>query len=53
MRAFLRLRELIVSNKELAKRLDELESKADPMAVQHDAFAHNTRVQLRQVRESA
>ena len=49
MRAFVRLREVIVSNKELAQRLDELESKADLMAVQHDTFAHNTRVQLKQV----
>jgi hypothetical protein len=29
MRAFVRLREMIVSNKELAKRLDELEQKYD------------------------
>ncbi len=49
MRAFVRLREVIVSNKELAQRLDELESKADLMSVQHDTFAHNTRVQLKQV----
>lgn len=49
MRAFVRLREVIVSNKELAQRLDELENKADLMSVQHDTFAHNTRVQLKQV----
>ena len=29
MRAFVKLREMIASNKELAKRLDELESKYD------------------------
>ena len=29
MRTFVRLRELIISNKELAKRLDELEKKYD------------------------
>jgi len=29
VRAFVRLRELIASNKELAKRLDELEKKYD------------------------
>jgi len=29
MRAFVRLREMITSNKELAKRLDELEKKYD------------------------
>jgi ORF6N domain len=49
MRAFVRLREVIVSNKELAQRLDELENKTDLMEVQHDTFAHNTRVQLKQV----
>jgi hypothetical protein len=49
MRAFVRLREMIVSNKELALRLDELESKADLMEVKHDTFEHNTRVQLKQV----
>ena len=49
MRAFVRLREVIVSNKELALRLDELESKADLMSLQHDTFARNTRAQLKQV----
>ncbi len=49
MRAFVRLREMIVSNKELALRLDELESKADLMEVKYDTFEHNTRVQLKQV----
>jgi hypothetical protein len=52
VRAFVRLREVIVSNKELALRLDELESKADLVAVQHDIFAHTTRIQLRQVFEA-
>ena len=52
VRAFVRLREVIVSNKELALRLDELESKADLMTVQHDTFAHTTRGQLRQVFEA-
>lgn len=52
VRAFVRLREIIVSNKELALRLDELESKADLMTVQHDTFSHTTRVQLRQVFEA-
>lgn len=52
VRAFIRLRELIVSNKELAQRLDELENKADLMEVKHDNFEHNTRVQLKQVFEA-
>lgn len=49
MRAFLRLREMIGLNKELALCLDELESKADLMEVNHDTFEHNRRVQLKQV----
>ena len=52
VRAFIRLRELVVSNKELAHRLDELESKADLIEVKHDNFEHNTRVQLKQVFEA-
>jgi hypothetical protein len=49
MRAFVHLREMTISNKELAHRLDELEKKADFMELKHDTFAHNTRVQLKQV----
>lgn len=52
MRAFVRLREMIVSNKDLVARLDDLESKAELMSLQHDTFAHNTRVQLKQVFEA-
>ena len=35
--------------KELALRLDELENKSDLIELKHDTFAHNTRVQLKQV----
>ena len=49
VRAFVRLREMITSNKELALRLDELENKAELIDLKHDTFAHNTRVQLKQV----
>lgn len=52
VRAFVHLRELIVSNKELALRLDDLENKAELMSLQHDTFAHNTRVQLKQLLEA-
>lgn len=52
VRAFVKLREMIVSNKDLAQRLDELESKADLIEVKHDNFEHNTRVQLKQVFEA-
>lgn len=49
VRAFVRLREVLASNKELAKRLDDLEQTTESLAVQHDAFARNTRAQLKQV----
>ena len=52
VRAFVKLREMIVSNKDLAKRLDELENKADLIEVKHDNFELNTRVQLKQVFEA-
>lgn len=49
VRAFVRLREVLASNKELSKRLDDLEQSTESLAVQHDAFARNTRAQLKQV----
>lgn len=52
VRAFVKLREMIVSNKDLAHRLEELENKADLIEVKHDTFEHNTRVQLKQVFEA-
>ena len=36
MRAFVRLREMIAGNKELAKRLDELEARIDRKLSTHD-----------------
>jgi hypothetical protein len=33
----------------LAKRLDALEEKTEQLAMQHDTFSRNTRVQLKQV----
>lgn len=52
MRAFVRLREVIVSNKELALRLDDLENRTELMSLKHDTFEHNTRVQLKQIFEA-
>jgi hypothetical protein len=49
VRAFVRLREMIVTNKELALRLDDLEHKTELMSLKHDTFEHNTRVQLKQI----
>ena len=50
--AFVRLREVLASNKELSRRLDNLEQKTEALAMQHDDFARNTRVQLKQVFEA-
>lgn len=52
VRAFVTLREMIVSHKDLAKRLEELENKADLIEIKHDTFERNTRVQLKQVVEA-
>ena len=52
VRAFVRLREMIVSNKELALRLDELERKTELMSLKHDAFEHEMRGQLKQIFEA-
>jgi hypothetical protein len=49
VRAFVRLREVLASNVELAKRLDDLEQTTEALAMQHDTFARNTRAQLKQV----
>lgn len=49
VRAFVRLREVLASNAELAKRLDDLEQSTEALAMQHDSFARNTRAQLKQV----
>lgn len=49
MRAFVRLREVIVSNKELAQRLHELELTTELMSLRHDKLEHSTRLQLKQI----
>jgi hypothetical protein len=36
VRAFVRLREMVISNKDLALRLDEVETKIELMALKHD-----------------
>jgi hypothetical protein len=52
MRTFVRVRELAATHGDLATRLNELEEKAEALALQHDTFAHNTRAQLKQVFEA-
>ncbi len=49
MRAFVRLREVIVSNKELAQRLNELEKTAELISLRHDNLEHDTRIKFKQV----
>lgn len=49
VRAFVRLRELAMSNSELALRLDELESKTELISLKHETFERSTRVQLKQI----
>ena len=52
MRAFVRLRQVLAANDELAARLAELESKTKLLALRHDNLADNTRAQLKQVFEA-
>jgi hypothetical protein len=49
VRAFVQLREVLSSHRELAKRLDDIEDKTEALAMQHDTFSRNTRTQLKQV----
>lgn len=49
VRAFVRLRDAITTNKDLARKLNELENKTEKLASSHDAFAVATRNQFRQV----
>lgn len=49
VRAFVHLRELVVSNTELALRLEELENKTDLMSLKQEICEHNNRAQLEQI----
>lgn len=52
VRAFVQLREVLASHKELAAKLDELEQQTQALALKHDQLAANTRTQLKQVFEA-
>jgi hypothetical protein len=49
VRAFVRLRELATTHGDLAKRLADLESRTEALAMQHNELGRNTRTQLKQV----
>jgi ribosomal protein L23 len=49
VRAFVHLREMIGSNQEMAKRLDELESRTKLISLHHDGFEREARMQLKQI----
>lgn len=49
VRAFVCMRELATTHGDLAKRLAELEEKTEALAMSHDTFSRNTRVQLKKV----
>lgn len=49
VRAFVRLRRIASTHGDLAKRLNDLEHKTEALAMQHDSFSRNTRIQLKQV----
>ena len=49
VRAFVRLREALSTNADVAKRLAALEMKTESLELSHDTFSRNTRLQLRQL----
>lgn len=52
VRAFVRMREVLVMHKELAKKLEALEKKSEALALKHDALASTTRAQFSEVIEA-
>ncbi|MFO1218118.1 MAG: ORF6N domain-containing protein [Burkholderiaceae bacterium] len=49
VRAFVKLRELVASHRELARRLEDLEQATESLAMSHDTLNRNTRAQFKQV----
>jgi hypothetical protein len=52
VRAFVRLREAALFNADLARRLAELEDKTESLAMSHDTFSRNTRLQMRRMMDA-
>lgn len=49
VRAFVQLRDLTTSNREIALGLDELEAKTALLSHKQDTFEHESRIQLKQI----
>jgi hypothetical protein len=52
MRTFVRVRTLARTQQDLAKQLAELQDKTESLAMSHETFNRNTKVQLREVFET-
>ena len=52
VRAFVRLREVLATHRELAKKLAELERKTEALVLKHDVLAARTRAQFTEVIEA-
>ena len=52
VRAFVQLREVLASHKDLAAKLATLERQTQALSLKHDSLAQNTRLQLKQVFEA-
>ena len=52
VRAFVQLREVLATHKDLATKLATLERQTQALALKHDTLAQNTRLQLKQVFEA-
>ena len=52
VRAFVQLREVLATHKDLAAKLARLERQTQALALKHDTLAQNTRLQLKQVFEA-
>ncbi len=52
VRAFVQLREVLATHKDLAVKLATLERQMQALALKHDSLAQNTRLELKQVFEA-
>ena len=52
MRAFVQVRSMAATHQDLAKQLTELQDKTESLAMSHETFSRNTKVQLSEVFET-